>query len=53
MDCETNDIKDESEALGQISHHVIRAGHMALFGDVEGAEKEMEIVVILLKSIQL
>lgn len=51
MECKTSE--DHNEVLGQIGHHVIRAGHMALFGDVEGAEKEMELVIILLKSIQL
>lgn len=38
------------EALGQIGHHVLRAGYLAIFGDVEGAEREMNQAIDLLNS---
>lgn len=40
------------ELLGQIGHHVIRAGHLALFGDIEAAEEEMQHAIDLLKRTQ-
>lgn len=40
-----------AELEGRIGHHLLRAGHLALFGDIEGAESEMQQAIDLLKSI--
>lgn len=52
MVCGTNDRKDDDQVLGRIGHHVIHAGHFALFGDIEAAEAEMQQAIDLLKSTQ-
>lgn len=51
MECESNN-KNEDEVLGQIGQHVLHAGHLALFGDIEAAEAEMQRAIDLLKSTQ-
>jgi hypothetical protein len=50
MECNASDINEFDELLGQIGHHVLRAGHLALFGDLEAAEIEMGRAITLLNS---
>lgn len=53
MECDTNDRKDDDQVLGRIGQHVLRAGHFALFGEIEAAEIEMQQAIDLLKSTEL
>ena len=53
MECNITDIKGVEELLGRIGHHVLRAGHFALFGDIDAAEQEMQQAIDLLKTTQL
>ena len=49
MEIKLSDIKELNELLGQMAHHVIHAGHLALFCDIDAAEAEMEKAIGLLK----
>jgi predicted RNA polymerase sigma factor len=52
MECSIVDIKEVHELLGLMNHHVNRAGHLAAFGDIEAAEKEMQRAIDLLNTTQ-
>lgn len=41
------------ELLTLAEHHAIRSEHLALIGDIEAAEAEMQRAIDLLKSTQL